>query len=680
MSIGIDLKKDGTHGCALLFSHVKNCRKGSLLISKERQRKLYPSDRLHCYIENTNLNTLPPHCLGVLVAYSIDPVASNVMRKSWFLGIIIFLHPSCTIIHPIKCVCTTGVPEYFQKHGSTCFSSKVLIFDESRTISLVYLNFIHESMAGGSDGYIESSTLGPDVLFDMKTIPSNVLLEEYRRAKVTINRLYSLIPLSCYKKAYGNPFGDISSLNLRNKRKLETNNIKTLFVKKSKQNTTDGGFAFPYPSGNLLCPPKVTFAFLSHKNAMMILKKGSILLAQYVEFLDDLSLSKSTFDIYYVGKSGIAIEELGEKQYNVITRRSKRKLSASSPQSWMRTGYMHGLWLPCEMLELHNPTLLKMILKRTYGDFGFQRSKKPCLGLNTYIGKKSAAYVRPTPKMSRGSISSSEYYREQFDPTFLPLIYKLINKLSDQAQVFQIVVDPVYDKFLLECYCRNNPKVNTRPNGISSNDSKRFLRHRRFAALSIMTCGNSKTIGFANVAHKDNDYIDSTGHKAGLKVLQSINTECEISRNHSCHFALRHIAKKFLFSGKFSTYTTCGYKTIFDTESNDASIFLRAYFLYNSLGVGIEIPQDKSCYHTFDATSSLHQTTVPIIEDAHEVTFNCSNSFIFAWGNGKSAKRTWLEDHGLESSGNRCTQQDIKDFFQQASPAIQSHMNSMHWL
>ena len=151
MSIGIDLKKDGTHGCALLFSHVKNCLKGSLLISKERQRKLYPSDRLHCYIENTNLNTLPPHCLGVLVAYSIDPVASNVMRKSWFLGIIIFLHPSCTIIHPIKCVCTIGVPEYFQKHGSTGLSSKVLIFVESRTISLVYLNFIDESMAGGSD-------------------------------------------------------------------------------------------------------------------------------------------------------------------------------------------------------------------------------------------------------------------------------------------------------------------------------------------------------------------------------------------------------------------------------------------------------------------------------------------------------------------------------------------------
>ena len=96
--------------------------------------------------------------------------------------------------------------------------------------------------------------------------------------------------------------------------------------------------------------------------------------------------------------------------------------------------------------------------------------------------------------------------------------------------------------------------------------------------------------------------------------------------------------------------------------------------------MGIEIPKKKSCYHTFDATSSVHQTTVPIIEDAHEIRFNSLNSFIFAWGNGKSAKRTWLEDHGMKPSGNLFTQEEIKDFFEQTTPAIQSHMNAMHWL
>ena len=537
--------RDGTHGSALLFSPGENESNGRLLISEERERRLHPSDRLHWYIENTNLNSLPPHCLGVLVAYSTDEVVRKAIRKSWFIGIVIFLHPSSTIILPMKGVSTICVPEYFRNYGTNCFSNKVHIFDECDAISIVYLNFIHESMAVGSDGFIESSTLGPDVLFDTKTIPSDVLLERYSQAKFTTDRVYSLISSSCYKKANGNPFRDISTLNLGNKRKLTTNNMNTLYVKKSKLHITKEGFAFPYPSGNLQCPPKVTFAFLSYKNAKVLIKKGSMQVSRYVEFLDKLCLSRLTLDIYYIGKNGIAIEELVEKQYNVITRRSKMKLSGSSPQSWMRTGYMHGLWLPCETLEFNNPTLLRKILKRTYGDFGFQRSKTPCLGLNTYIGKKSAAYVRPTPKMSRGSISSSEYYREQFDPTFLPYIYKLINKLSDQAQVFQTAVDPVYDKFLLECYCKDNPMVNIRPNCITANDSKRFLRHRRFAALSILTCGNSQAIGFANVGHKDHDFIDSNGHKAALKVLQSISAECETSTNKSCHLALSHIANFF---------------------------------------------------------------------------------------------------------------------------------------
>ena len=145
-------------------------------------------------------------------------------------------------------------------------------------------------------------------------------------------------------------------------------------MKKSKHTTSHQGFAFPYPSGNCLCPRKVTFAFLTYKNAMALIKKGSIMLSQYVELLDNLSLSKLTFDIYYIGKSGIVIEELNEKQYNVITRRSKKKLLVLSLQSWRRIGYMHALWLPCETLELHNPTLVKKIFKRTYGDFGFKRS------------------------------------------------------------------------------------------------------------------------------------------------------------------------------------------------------------------------------------------------------------------------------------------------------------------
>ena len=73
-------------------------------------------------------------------------------------------------------------------------------------------------------------------------------------------------------------------------------------------------------------------------------------------------------------------------------------------------------------------------------------------GLNLYTGKGDADYIRPTPKMSKGIISHTNYYRQEFHPTFHPLVYKMINSLSLQAALFQKHLDPFYDRFLVESF------------------------------------------------------------------------------------------------------------------------------------------------------------------------------------------------------------------------------------
>ena len=57
-----------------------------------------------------------------------------------------------------------------------------------------------------------------------------------------------------------------------------------------------------------------------------------------------------------------------------------------------------------------------------------------------------------------------------------------------------------------------------------------------------------------------------------------------------------------------------------------------------------------------------------------------NNSFILAWGNEKSMKRSWLESHGFEAGGMRSTIEEINDFFNRAPVDIQSHMNQLGWL
>ena len=52
--------------------------------------------------------------------------------------------------------------------------------------------------------------------------------------------------------------------------------------------------------------------------------------------------------------------------------------------------------------------------------------------------------------MSQDAATKLEYYRQEWNPTFHPIIYKLVNALTAQATRYQHLADPIYDKFLLE--------------------------------------------------------------------------------------------------------------------------------------------------------------------------------------------------------------------------------------
>ena len=57
-----------------------------------------------------------------------------------------------------------------------------------------------------------------------------------------------------------------------------------------------------------------------------------------------------------------------------------------------------------------------------------------------------------------------EYYRQHFDSTYHPIVYTLINQLSEQAKLFMKCSNYGYDRFLLECYSSNNPNIHKSPN------------------------------------------------------------------------------------------------------------------------------------------------------------------------------------------------------------------------
>ena len=129
--------------------------------------------------------------------------------------------------------------------------------------------------------------------------------------------------------------------------------------------------------------------------------------------------------------------------------------------------------------------------------------------------------------MSESSIHKSEYYCQHFDLTLHPVLYKVVNELTSQALDFQKAVDPVYDRFLLESLYVNEEVEVSNEKSIK----KRNVCQRRFAGLSIITCGNLEIIGFANIGHVDNDYITFHANDKLLYVLHKILEEHERNVN-----------------------------------------------------------------------------------------------------------------------------------------------------
>jgi len=400
---------------------------------------------------------------------------------------------------------------------------------------------------------------------------------------------------------------------------LNLRGARTVNVKKS-QAVKKKGYAFVYIESNPN-PSRIQIYYLPHSNALNLLQKGSLPVDQYNTYLTLFSLENEIVDVEYVENNGLILQE------TIPNEKDNQDKPKFYQYTYQQEALRHCLWMPCDIVDIPFPELFEYTLHKTYREFGFNRVSTPCFGLNAYIGKKNAEYVRPTPKMSTANTGKSEYYRSTFDSTFLPLIYKMLNELSIKCESFQISADPIYDKFLLSCF--DQLKIKT---GTNNND----LTKGRFAGLIVLTCGNSKCRGFANVTHIDSDYLNKAFQETAdqlLNELQEIAGEVEsLKKIH------QHLSRIRSYGKGFFTYSTIGYKVLFKDSSSSQNKFVVAYFLYNSIQKAVKIPVTFSCYQMFAASMGEHQTTVPMTVCDGIVTFNDTDLLIFAFGNGKPRK------------------------------------------
>ena len=413
---------------------------------------------------------------------------------------------------------------------------------------------------------------------------------------------------------------------------VDMRGFKTLQVNQEKDDSKTKGYAFPYIDPSIKKTKTMKFALLKREDAQALIRLKELRWEQHNHMLRSYAIRNVKVKICRLDDNGLVLEE--PDSFEDALNNAGDKKTKEGKVLWERNGSCHGAWMKTDTIDICDWDMLQFVLHSVYKDFGFPRNVSDCFGLNVYTGKRGADYIRPSPKMSDAIISKTEYYRQEFNPTFHPLVYKMVNDLTVQATSFQKKLDPIYDRFLIESYYHDlcseldeNEKGTTDENHSLNKKVPRRKPpkgNRRSCRLSILTGGNVETSGFANVGHKDGDLCDPDIQVAALEVITKIcdHRNCQNEMHKKIITYLKKIHSK---CDNFHVYTTCGYKMLLKNKKK--TVF--AFFYYNSLKVAVMIPED-SCYHSFFGSIGTHQTSFLVTFDGEIIRYNDNNLHILA--------------------------------------------------
>ncbi len=240
-------------------------------------------------------------------------------------------------------------------------------------------------------------------------------------------------------------------------------------------------------------------------------------------------------------------------------------------EPYQRKGVVHGHWSFCPV-KFSDLKLLTSIINKTFGNGGLfpNRSTARCFGHNTYSGQKGAPYVAPTIRMSSAAVTLSQFWRSSTDPTYVPVIMKVLNLLGSHAVKFQHCVDSVYYGFHKVCFSHLYKDAMKVPSSLQ-NSRGQMGHNRGECELTILTCGNNLVSGFSNTHHVDKGDIWSPSMqqlgKSNLDLYKeacAVNGVSEEMKNSMTH--LSNLSKASV-DGSFSSYTTCGYSLSFTPDN-----------------------------------------------------------------------------------------------------------------
>lgn len=209
--------------------------------------------------------------------------------------------------------------------------------------------------------------------------------------------------------------------------------------------------------------------------------------------------------------------------------------------------------------------------------------------------------------------------RQEWDSTYGPSFFKLLNRLTHQASDTMAMLNPLLDFFIT--------KVKEKA-GLGQNHSD-FRRH---CVMSILTFGEN-TDGFQNSCHIDLDYLAKEFTSHAINIIE----ECEKTDDAMLSQELQFINVLIdLCGNQIPAPSNCGYSPVLIGEMESESNF-HSHFLIPGLGVALRCC--SKFYHFFYAAIMTHCTAIPITTQRNGSVGIAVEAFnMVAWGASRCSK------------------------------------------
>lgn len=285
------------------------------------------------------------------------------------------------------------------------------------------------------------------------------------------------------------------------------------------------------------------------------------------------------------------------------------------------------------------PRILHLTIKCVKEGFG-SRHRAASIGTNLYFGWRIWALSLPSPVEGYGRSQQSKYFQKQFNSfQFFPILHHVWNSLRQLAKDMSEKMDYSFIKWLSSE--TNNEK-----------EGKDFKKTP--CAIGIFTCGNARTLAFANEPHRDTGDC-FTKDEANTKLQNTVEQRSTFRNKYPAGTVLDNKIDHFIeYAQRFTTTlgagvpTTCSYQKVKVKEDVD----MLQFFVKEGLGCSVSI--DDFVTQSFYGHTFVHNTSVCIGVDS-DLKIWLKNikpeiGYVFAWGGGGLARSRRNASAGNQSS------------------------------